>query len=122
MDKVHALLQTVMHYQIFSIQVWVYLVLMVAPFVLNEIVSRTNSIVAKTLFQFAMRALLQIPAVGVALSAIPGLGTALHKMANDVMGLPPTFAQRRAARKARKAAVPKAEEKPAEAPKPEESK
>jgi len=102
MDK----FQAVMHYKIFSIQLWVYLVLVVVPFGANEIVSRSKSVVAKTLFQFVMRIVLMIPAVGTLLSAIPGLGAALHKMANDTTGLPPTFAQRRASRAAKKAAKP----------------
>jgi len=102
MDKIHS----IMHYQIFSIQLWVYLLLVVAPFGANEVVSRSKSVVAKTLFQFVMRIVLMIPAVGTLLSAIPGLGDALHKMAGETAGLPPTFAQRRAARAAKKAAKP----------------
>ena len=108
MDK----FQAVMHYQIFSIQLWVYLLLVVVPFGANEVVSRSKSVVAKTLFQFVMRVVLMIPAVGALLSAIPGLGAALHKMANDTTGLPPTFKQRRAARAAAK---------PAEAPKADDA-
>ena len=108
MDKIHS----IMHYQIFSIQLWVYLLLVVVPFGANEVVSRSKSVVAKTLFQFVMRIVLMIPAVGTLLSAIPGLGAALHKMAGDATGLPPTFAQRRDAKKAAKPAdAPKAEEK-----------
>jgi hypothetical protein len=112
MDK----FQAVMHYKIFSIQLWVYLVLVVVPFGANELVQRSKSTVAMSLFQFVMRIVLMIPAVGTLLSAIPGLGAALHKMANDTTGLPPTFAQRRAARAAKKAA------KPSDAPKAEEKK
>ena len=106
MDKIHS----IMHYQIFSIQLWVYLLLVVVPFGANEVVSRSKSVVAKTLFQFVMRIVLMIPAVGTLLSAIPGLGAALHKMAGETAGLPPTFAQRRASRVAKKVA------KPADAP------
>jgi hypothetical protein len=104
MDKI----QAVMHYQIFSIQLWVYLVLVVLPFGVNEIVQRSKSTVAMSLFQFVMRIVLMLPAAGALLSAIPGLGDALHKMAGDTTGLPPTSKQRRAAKKAAK---------PAEAPK-----
>jgi len=102
MDK----FQAVMHYKLFSIQLWVYFVLVVLPFGANEIVQRSKSTVAMSLFQFVMRIVLMIPAVGTLLSAIPGLGAALHKMAGETAGLPPTFAQRRASRAAKKAAKP----------------
>jgi len=107
MDKV----QAIMHYQIYGIQIWIYLALGVVPFVLNEIVQRSKSTVAMSLFQFVMRIILQIPAIGAILSSIPGLGAALHKLAGDSTGLPPTYAQRRAAR-LNKIATKKAEEDP----------